>query len=151
MGSWALAFWSNCNMNPLDQFVRRELRCAAYLRYVDDMALFSNSKNELWEWKAGIVARLARLRLTIHADPAQVAPVAVGIPWLGFVVYPSYRRLKARKAVWGRQRLEQRFEDWRSGRISFAEFEASVQGWIKHARYADTWGLREYVLGQMVW
>lgn len=34
-------------MNPLDQFVRRELRCPAYVRYVDDMALFSDSKSQL--------------------------------------------------------------------------------------------------------
>ncbi len=28
-------------MNSFDHFVKRELRCRAYLRYVDDMALFS--------------------------------------------------------------------------------------------------------------
>jgi hypothetical protein len=27
-----------------------------------------------------------------------------------------------------------------------AEFDASVQGWITHVRYADTWGLRQHVL-----
>jgi len=28
------------------------------------------------------------------------------------------------------------------GAISFAELDASVQGWINHVRYGDTWGLR---------
>ena len=37
------------------------------------------------------------------------------------------------------------------GRTSFAEFDASVQGWINHVRYADTWGLREHVLERFVW
>jgi RNA-directed DNA polymerase len=27
--------------------------------------------------------------------------------------------------------------------ISFAEFDASVQGWINYARFADSWGLRK--------
>jgi hypothetical protein len=27
-------------------------------------------------------------------------------------------------------------------------FDTSVQGWINHVRYADTWGLREHVLGE---
>jgi hypothetical protein len=58
--------------NPLDQFVKRELRCAADLRYVDDMALFSGSKRELWEWKSAILERLQSLRLTIHEGAAQV-------------------------------------------------------------------------------
>jgi hypothetical protein len=29
--------------------------------------------------------------------------------------------------------------------ISFAELDASVQGWINHVRYADSWGLREHI------
>ena len=31
-------------------------------------------------------------------------------------------------------------------RISFAEFDASVQGWANHVRYADGGGLRRHVL-----
>ena len=94
IGNLTSQFWSNCYMNPLDQFVTREMRCGAYLRYVDDMALFSDSKTELWECKAGIVERLRRLRLTVHEGSAQVAPVAMGVPWLGFVVYPLW-------SIWG--------------------------------------------------
>lgn len=151
IGNLTSRFWSNCYMNPLDQFIKRELRCAAYLRYVDDMALFAGSKGELWAWKSAIVERLQALRLTIHEEAAQVEPVTGGIPWLGFVVYPAHRRLKARKAVEATRRLSERFEAWQDGRISFAEFDASVQGWINHARYADTWGLREEVLKRFVW
>ena len=78
-------------------------------------------------------------------------PVTAGIPWLGFVVYPSHRLLKARKAVHATRRLGERFAAWQTGEISFAEFDASVQGWINHVRYADTWGLREHVLEQFAW
>jgi hypothetical protein len=144
-------FWSNCYLNPLDQFIRRQLRCFGYLRYVDDMALFSDSKRQLWEWKAAIVERLQRLRLTVHGGSAQVMPVASGVPWLGFVVHPTHRLLKARKAVEATRHLGERFGAWQSGAISFAEFDASVQGWINHVRYADTWGLRGEVLGRFVW
>jgi hypothetical protein len=49
------------------------------------------------------------------------------------------------------RRLGERFDAWQAGRISFAEFDASVQGWINHVRYADTWGLREHVLDRFVW
>ncbi len=151
IGNLTSQFWSNCYMHPLDQFIQRELRCPAYLRYVDDMALFSDSKPELWAWKRAIVERLERLRLTIHEESAQVEPVTAGIPWLGFVVYPTHRRVKARKVIQGRRRLGERFEAWYAGRISFAEFDASVQGWINHVRYADTWGLRERVLKGFAW
>ena len=151
IGNLTSQFWSNCYLHPLDLFIKRELGCRGYLRYVDDMALFADSKAQLWAWKQAIVERLAALRLTIHEGSAQVAPVSAGIPWLGFVVYPTHRRLKSRKAVAATRRLSQRFDAWRRGDISFGEFDASVQGWINHVRYADSWGLREHVLKRFVW
>lgn len=151
IGNLTSQLWANVYLHPFDQFVTRELGCRAYLRYVDDMALFADSKAELWAWKRAIVERLARLRLTLHKGSAQVAAVTAGIPWLGFVVYPTHRRIKARKVVQGTRRLTTRFDAWRAGRISFAEFDASVNGWINHVRYADSWGLRTHVLGRFIW
>ena len=49
------------------------------------------------------------------------------------------------------RRLEANYDAWRAGKISFAEFDASVQGWINHVRYADSWRLREKVLAPFVW
>jgi RNA-directed DNA polymerase len=151
IGNLTSQFWSNCYLNPLDQFIKRELRCRAYLRYVDDMALFSNSKQELWDARNAIVERLQSLRLTVHSGSAQVQRVTTGVPWLGFIVFPSHRLLKGRKVVEASRRLGQRFDAWRAGAISFAEFDASVQGWINHVRYADSWGLREHVLDRLAW
>ncbi len=98
-------------------------------------------------WRAEIIHFLARrLRLWVHEQSADVQPTAADVPWLGFVVYPDHRRLKACKMVNTTRRLQARFDAWRAGEISFAEFDASVQGWINRMRYADRWGLRRHVL-----
>ena len=148
IGNLTSQFWANCYLHPLDQYVTRGLGCRAYLRYVDDMALFADDKRVLWRWKAAIRDRLALLRLRLHEHSAQVMPVAHGIPWLGFVVYPTHRRIKARNVVRFERRVRARWADYCAGRISFAELDASVQGWINHVRYADTWALRRKVLGR---
>ncbi len=145
IGNLTSQFWSNVYMNAFDHFVRRELRCAAFLRYVDDFALFSDSKKQLYEWKRANIDFLAKLRLTVHEAEAQVLPCKDGIPWLGFVVYPTHRRLKSRNVVKFTRRLQNNIDLYQSGKISFAELDASVQGWINHVRYADTWGLRTHV------
>jgi hypothetical protein len=150
IGNLTSQFWSNVYLHPLDLFVKRELGCKAYLRYADDFALFSDSKRELWRWKRAIVERLARLRLVIHDGPAQVVPVAQGIPWLGFVVYPTHRRLKGRKLRQTTKRLRGKYAAWQRGQISFAELDASVQGWVNHVSQADSWGLRKEVFRRMV-
>ena len=146
IGNLTSQFWSNCYLHPFDLFVKRELGCRAYLRYVDDFALFSDSRQTLWEWKSALRERLGALRLTIHETRAQVTPVAVGIPWLGFVVFPDHRRVKARKVRFATHHLRERYRDYCAGDISFADFDASIRGWINHVRYADTWGLRGHVL-----
>ena len=146
IGNLTSQFWSNCYLHGLDLFVKRELGCSAYLRYVDDFALFSDDKRELWRWKVALKERLARLRLTVHERSTQVAPTAAGIPWLGFVVFPDHTRVKARKVRVATCRLTARYDAWRAGAVSFGEFDASVQGWINHVRYADSWGLRTHVL-----
>jgi len=35
---------------------------------------------------------------------------------------------------------------YHAGTISFAELDASIQGWINHVGHADSWGLRRHVL-----
>jgi retron-type reverse transcriptase len=151
IGNLTSQFWSNCYLHPFDQFVSRELGCRAYVRYVDDLVLFAHDKTTLWKWKRRCVERLALLRLTIHDEQAQVQPVESGIPWLGFIVYPNRRRVKGRKVRFAARRLSRRYEDWRTGRTSFAEFDASVQGWINHVRHADSWRLRERILTPFAW
>ncbi len=149
IGNLTSQFWSNCYLHPFDEFVRRELGCTAYLRYVDDFALFSNRKRELWAWKQAIIERLARLRLVIHDTRTQALPVSAGIPWLGFVVYPTHRRVKARKVREAHRELRSRLSAYHAGEITFAQLEASLLGWVAHVAHGDTWGLRQHVLDSL--
>lgn len=149
IGNLTSQFWSNCYLHPFDQFVERELCCSAYLRYVDDFALFSNNKPQLWAWKQAIIERLACYRLTIHEGATQVVPTQCGVPWLGFIVFPHYRRIKGRKVRNTRRALSTRVAAYHRGKISFAALDASITGWINHVRYADSWGLRKSILNDL--
>ena len=62
--------WANVYLNDLDQFVKHELRCRAYLRYCDDFLLFADDKATLWAWRAadhGQAGRAAADRCTRSA------------------------------------------------------------------------------------
>ena len=58
--------------------------------------------------------------------------------------------LEAGRARTATQRLRSRLADYHAGRISFAEFEASLGGWIPHVAHADSWGLRRHMLEPLV-
>jgi retron-type reverse transcriptase len=149
IGNLTSQFWANCYLNPFDHFVKRELKCAAYLRYVDDLLLFHDDKRQLREWHVAVVERLAGLRLAIHENSAHARPVSEGIPFLGFVLFPTHRRVKRRKVIHYRRRLKKALDAYRIGELSAEEVAASIKGWINHTRYGDTWGLRRAVLSSV--
>lgn len=142
IGNLTSQFWANVYMNPFDHFVKRELQCRAYLRFVDDFLLFGDSKAALWRWKEKVERRLSSLRLTVHPG-AHPRPVTEGVPFLGFTVFPDHRRLKRRRGVYYGRRLGSLLRDWDAGRLDDSRIEASVRGWVNHVRYANTTGLRK--------
>jgi hypothetical protein len=146
IGNLTSQFWANVYLNSFDHFVKRELKCPAYLRYVDDLLLFADDKLQLHAWRSQVIERLAGLRLKLHEESAQIYPVCTGIPFLGFRVYPTHRLVKRRKVQQFRQRLKRVLERYCTGEIGFEKLDASVQGWINHVGYADSWGLRKSVL-----
>jgi retron-type reverse transcriptase len=146
IGNLTSQFWANVYLNRFDHFVKRELKCRAYLRFVDDFLLFSDNKPTLWAWKSAIIEKMAQLRLTIHEQRAQVFPTDTGIPFLGFRVYPTHRRVKRRKVIHFRRKLKRMLQAYKQGELPLEKLDASIQGWINHVRYGDTWGLRHSVL-----
>lgn len=146
IGNLTSQFWANVYLNELDQFVKRRLRCPAYLRYVDDFLLFADSKAQLWQWKAAITDLLSGLRLTMHQRESTVYPVANGVPFLGFRVYPDHRRLKRRNGVAFARRLRRSYRAVAAGDLTYEELRRRVQGWVAHAEHGDTWRLRRSLL-----
>ena len=138
IGNLTSQFFANVYLNDFDHFVKRELGCNAYIRYVDDFLLFADNKSVLLEWKRAIEERLQRFRLTIHSK-AQSRPVSDGFAFLGFVIFPEKRRLLRRKGVHYRSALRRMIEDG----VSEERIKASIEGWENHARYANSVGLRK--------
>ncbi len=146
IGNLTSQFWANCYLNSFDHFIKRELGCRGYVRYVDDFLLFANDKRVLWEWRAEILTRLAHLRLTLHERAAEPKPVAEGISFLGLRIFPTHRRLKSRNGFAFRRKFKQLFRAWQAGAVAFTRLDACVRGWVNHARYANTWRVRSAVL-----
>ena len=146
IGNLTSQFWANVYLNPLDHFVKRELKCPAYVRYVDDFLLFSDDKTDLHAWRLEVIRFLSSLRLTLHEKEAQVFPTSTGIPFLGWRVYPDHLRLKRRNGVAFQRRYTEMRRQYQRGAITRERMEAGLQGWIAHVQHGQTWGLRRSLL-----
>jgi len=150
IGNLTSQFWANVYLNDLDQYVKREMKVRAYLRYADDFLLFAESKRQLWAWRERVVDHLATLRLRPNARSFRVFPVRCGIDFLGFRVYRTHRRLLPANVRQARRRLRGLARAFSRGRTRIKRVSDSIQGWLAHAAHGNTWGLRRSVLREFV-
>jgi len=131
-----------------DHFVKEELRLPGYIRHVDDAPGFSDDIEQLRAGQACSQLFLDDWRLQLHPKKNLIYPVAHGIPFLGFRVYPTHRRLRRSGVKRSRQRLRALRRLYHAGKISREKVNAAVQAWLGHVRHGDTWGLRRALFRQ---
>lgn len=146
IGNLTSQFFANVYLNAFDHFVKRELNCTAYLRYVDDILLFADEPRLLLDWLGAIQTKMASLRLTIHEESARINATADGIPFLGFRLYPEHRRVKRRKVVHYRRKVRRLAVQAAESFDDQTRLRASLMGWVNHVRHGDTHGLQRAVL-----
>ncbi|OKY74308.1 MAG: hypothetical protein BM485_14395 [Desulfobulbaceae bacterium DB1] len=97
IGNLTSQFFANVYLNELDQFVKHELKCRFYLRYVDDFILLHESPEMLLAMRRRIKAFLAdRLALELKPAPPVCKRVSEGSDFLGYIVRPDYLLVRNR-------------------------------------------------------
>ena len=99
IGDLTSQLFSNVYLNPLDQFVKRKLRCRHYGRYVDDAYVIDTDPAYLEALVPSIGHfLLERLGLRLHPAKIRITPVDHGIRFLGAVIKP-YRTYVSNRTV----------------------------------------------------
>ena len=99
IGNLTSQLYSNVYMNPFDQFVKRDIICEYYGRYVDD----SNMVNPDREWLLAQVPKVREfladeLGLQLHMGKLHIRDVRHGVEFLGAFVKP-YRDYVSNKTL----------------------------------------------------
>jgi len=109
IGNLTSQFFANVYLNELDQFVKHQLRCRHYLRYVDDFVLLHHDRDQLMIWHKAI-ADFLRERLDLELkDKGRLCPVGDGIDFLGYIVRPHYCLVRRRVVGNLREKLDALF------------------------------------------
>jgi hypothetical protein len=99
IGNLTSQLYQNVYMNPFDQFVKRELVCRHYGRYVDDSTMINADR----EWLLAQVPRVREfladeLGLQLHMGKLHIRNVKHGVEFLGAFVKP-YRDYVSNKTL----------------------------------------------------
>jgi len=119
IGNLTSQWFANLYLDDLDHFVKEKLRVPGYIRYMDDMLVFSDSKAGLWAAHDTIRDNLDRNR-ALHLKKAAtvLAPVTEGIPFLGLRIFPGRWRLQRQRFLRTRRRMRERERAFLAGNLS---------------------------------
>jgi len=150
LGNLTSQFFANLYLNELDQYVKHQLKARYYLRYMDDMVVFDNSKDSLREREQAIrVFAADKLRLELHPSGGP-SPTRKGLSFLGFRIFPEYRKLRDVSINRFVQRMNKYTDQYfslshrRSEQFEFLQkIMQSTQSFNAHALNGNTYKIRK--------
>ena len=148
IGNLTSQFFANVLLDGVDHFVKENLRVPGYVRYADDLLLFGDDKETLWKTHQLLSDQLRSLRLRLHPDKTQVAPSSGGVPFLGFRVGPTKRRLMSSAVKRFNRRL--RLLKWRfaNGMLDCRRVRVALRAWLAHVSKANSRGIVRAIFKQ---
>ncbi|WP_017305776.1 RNA-directed DNA polymerase [Spirulina subsalsa] len=138
IGNLTSQFFANLYLNSFDHFILQELKIPAYVRYVDDFALFADDYSTLATARQAIETYLATLRLKIHPIKSQLFETRHGANFLGFRILPQQTRIRSDSLRRLRSKLRTRCIQYRNQEIDQAKFQESLQSWQAHLNHGNT-------------
>lgn len=150
IGNLTSQFFANVYLSGFDHFVKENLRIKAYVRYVDDFALFSDDRARLEEVRLRIEEYLSNLRLRMHAVKSQLSDTSFGASFVGYRVLADRIRVRSDNLRRARWRLRRMQHEYSIGLLSKEDLQQRLRSWIAHLEHADSFHLRNSIFGGLV-
>jgi hypothetical protein len=136
IGNLTSQWFANLYLDELDHWAKEARRIPGYVRYMDDIACWAESKDALFAFAAEMRAFLAeRLQLNLKEDRLVIAPVTEGMPFLGWRVYPGLLRQQGTRLRRQRRLIARRELEYLRGEISAETLQDSVRAVVGTRRF----------------
>lgn len=146
IGNLTSQFFANVLLDPIDHFIKEELRVPGYIRYADDLLLFGDDKRQLWQWRDAVAERLEPLRFRLHAGKTQVRPCEAGLKFLGMKLDRRGRRLPQSALLAFNGRLRRLRWEFAHGLVDAVDVRRSLAAWRAHAGGANSTGIAQVLI-----
>ncbi|MDD6127593.1 MAG: reverse transcriptase/maturase family protein [Veillonellaceae bacterium] len=134
IGAMTSQLFANLYLNELDHFVKDELDCKHYVRYMDDFLLFGE-KTELQALLGRIQPFLAKFHLELN-DRTRLAPARHGVDFAGYRTFVTHIAMRKRNVKAARRRFrryERLYAEWRADVPDVTRRVVSFRGYACHA------------------
>jgi RNA-directed DNA polymerase len=147
VGNLTSQFFANVYLSPLDHFAKDQMGVKCYVRYMDDMVIFADSRVYLKEVMAELKTFLNdELKLSLNPRSTFLNSRRSGLPFLGFRIFPRLIRVKRENLKRVKGKLKKRKRELREGLITEERFVMSAGSMFDHLGFADSFQLRSAML-----
>lgn len=129
----------------VDHFIKEELRAKAYVRYMDDMVIWSNDKASLKLIRDQIISYTTE-KLKCKLKPEILNLVGKGLPFLGYKVFPEKLLLNQRSKQRFKRKLKEIESNFQSGKWTEAECQRKILPLLSFVCFASSFGFRTKAL-----
>jgi RNA-directed DNA polymerase len=124
IGNLTSQIFANFYLSEFDHYFKEKLHLKYYIRYMDDILVFCNSKSELEKVKQEVEKKLFEIRLHVHPDKNQISKTKHGVNFLGFRFKDNQIRLQNRNLI----RFKRKLNDFASREVSIEDMILSFNG-----------------------
>lgn len=150
IGNLTSQMLANVCLDNLDQYIKHELKAHYYVRYMDDMIILHPDAKVLNRWKILIEGYLNhRLKLELN-NKTTIGPVAKGITFVGYRVYPGYKKLTKKSVRKMKARMRYIQKEYAERLIDFDAVNQTMQSYFGMMRHCSSYGLQEWVSQHIV-
>lgn len=119
---------ANVYLNEIDHFIRHGLNVKAFVRYMDDSLIFSNSEEFLRECREKLSRFTKENYFLKYNNKSCIGKTSHGINFLGFKILPKYKVVRKNTL----NRSAENFKAWQKGKIDDISFYRSTASRIGH-------------------
>ncbi len=113
IGNLPSQFFANVYLDTLDHFVKEQLRVRHYLRYMDDLVLFADSKLAALRWREDVGRYLEeRLQLSLNPASTWINRSSHGLSFLGHRIFANMIRTRGENRRRSLRKLMRRQSPW---------------------------------------
>lgn len=148
VGNLSSQMFANLYLNELDQYCKRTLQIHFYVRYMDDVIILHQDKDQLHEWKRLIDTFLKeKLQLDLN-EKTCIRPITLGVEFCGYKLWNTHIKLRKSTALKMKRKLKKLQKEYAAGEVTMEEARQTISSYLGILKHCDSYSLKRTIFGE---
>lgn len=150
IGNLTSQYFANHYLALADHFLLENLRIKGYVRYMDDMVMWADTKEELME-KGKAFHHCIEQELSLTLKPWCLNRTEKGLPFCGYLLFPSHKRLNQNSKKRFLNKAKQYGERLETGEWDQTTYQQHILPLLAFIQHAKMVGFRRKIFYPSGW